>query len=409
MGVLHQQYMESELSQMADKATTIGIAWKQDDLGGPYLLLALALLVKAYLVERAHVPHWDFMASIFVNRARTLIAGHGVRRWYPSSWFSPAWLADLLRRWPRTCRLPGGRVMPRLGCRLVNLSLANLIAAPEGSVRECNGQGAVFNVRRWRQGTRVRFGLLASLQPQLEMRPLLPGQGLHFDMVRHILDFHIDDPSGLFLEFGVHTGNTVNLIAKRLVALGGGRVYGFDSFKGLPMDWENAGEVAATGGPGTLRAGHFWLREPPNVEPNVELVVGFFNSTLPRFLEGRLPVLSSDGLVLKPAPEPLRLLHLDCDLYSSTFEVLAALQPLLAPGCVIIIDDFVNFPGFLDSGLRAVHDFLASQASGIEALEVLAAPWQIHSSEFLAKNMVHPDPYDRVDLERTVAFRILGR
>ena len=39
--------------------------------------------------------------------------------------------------------------------------------------------------------------------------------------------------NGLYCEFGVHSGSTINHIAEQV----NGPVYGFDSFEGLPEDW----------------------------------------------------------------------------------------------------------------------------------------------------------------------------
>src|SRR5258708_4193477 len=41
--------------------------------------------------------------------------------------------------------------------------------------------------------------------------------------------------NGLFLEFGVWSGKTINLTAERV----NGPVHGFDSFEGLPEDWKH--------------------------------------------------------------------------------------------------------------------------------------------------------------------------
>ena len=50
-----------------------------------------------------------------------------------------------------------------------------------------------------------------------------------------LLDFAVDrsPAAGLFLEFGVQDGASINAIAARADR----RVHGFDSFEGLPEDW----------------------------------------------------------------------------------------------------------------------------------------------------------------------------
>lgn len=66
--------------------------------------------------------------------------------------------------------------------------------------------------------------------------------------------------SGLYLEFGVFLGRTINHMAAQVPAQ---KFYGFDSFEGLPEEWR-AG----------FPKGAFALPQPPKVRPNVELVVG---------------------------------------------------------------------------------------------------------------------------------------
>ena len=136
---------------------------------------------------------------------------------------------------------------------------------------------------------------------------------------------------GLALEFGVYSGRTLRAIAR---ARGDGRVYGFDSFQGLPEDWR-AGFTAGT----------FDDVEPPEV-PGAELVVGWFADTLPAFLDEH--------------PGPVDLLHLDADLYSSTATVLAHVGPRLRPGSIVVFDEYLNHPGWEDGEHRAWSEYVES-------------------------------------------------
>ncbi|GAA4867715.1 class I SAM-dependent methyltransferase [Actinomycetospora straminea] len=140
---------------------------------------------------------------------------------------------------------------------------------------------------------------------------------------------------GLALEFGVYTGTTLAAIA---AARGDGLVYGFDSFQGLPEDWR-AG----------FGAGTFGDAEPPDV-PGAELVVGWFADTLPTFLAEH--------------PEPVDLLHLDADLYSSTATVLEQIGPRLRPGSVVVFDEYLNHAGWEDGEHRAWTEFVARSGLG---------------------------------------------
>jgi len=140
---------------------------------------------------------------------------------------------------------------------------------------------------------------------------------------------------GMALEFGVYTGTTLRAIAE---ARGDGRVYGFDSFQGLPEDWR-AGFTAGT----------FDDAEPPDV-PGAELVVGWFADTLPAFLAEH--------------PGPVDLLHLDADLYSSTATVLEHVGPRLRPGSVVVFDEYLNHPGWEDGEHRAWSEYVARTGLG---------------------------------------------
>lgn len=135
--------------------------------------------------------------------------------------------------------------------------------------------------------------------------------------------------TGLFLEFGVATGATINLIGP----LAPVRVFGFDSFEGLPESW---GDYMPKGA---------FAQPVPNVHSNVELVVGYFDKTLPSFLANH------EGQVA--------FLHIDCDLYSSTKTVFEILANRIVPGTVIVFDEYFNYPQWEEGEHKALSEFLA--------------------------------------------------
>jgi hypothetical protein len=140
------------------------------------------------------------------------------------------------------------------------------------------------------------------------------------------------DLDGMALEFGVYKGETLARIAK---ARDDKQVFGFDSFQGLPESWLP-----------DHQAGRFGPDDPAGVQaapevPGAELVVGWFDETLPGFLAAH--------------PGPVALLHVDCDLYSSTKIVLDHVGPRLRPGSVVVFDEYFNYPGWQG------HEFLAWQ------------------------------------------------
>jgi predicted O-methyltransferase YrrM len=140
---------------------------------------------------------------------------------------------------------------------------------------------------------------------------------------------------GMALEFGVATGRTLEVIA---AARKNGPVFGFDSFQGLPEAWRT-----------NIPAGTFKVDQLPDV-PGAELIVGLFADTLPGFLASH--------------PDPVAFVHLDADLYSSTVTVLEHVGPRLAPGSVIIFDEYFNYPGWEQHEHRAWQEFVTN--SGLE-------------------------------------------
>lgn len=141
---------------------------------------------------------------------------------------------------------------------------------------------------------------------------------------------------GLWLEFGVSTGASLRVIAEQTRA----RIYGFDSFAGLPEDW-----VRGKGRP-TLRRGSFHGR-PEAVPPHVTLIPGLFVDTLPRFVENNTEVVA--------------FMHVDCDIYISTKTVLSSLGHKLVPGTVIVFDELFNYPHFADHEMRALLEAAAER------------------------------------------------
>lgn len=134
--------------------------------------------------------------------------------------------------------------------------------------------------------------------------------------------------AGLVLEFGVASGRTIRHIS----ALTPRAIHGFDSFEGLPEDWRTG-----------FARGEF-AQPLPAVPAHVTLHKGWFADTLPPFLES--------------TNEPVALLHVDCDLYSSTALVLAMLADRIRTGTVIVFDEYFNYPGWKQHEHKAFHEFL---------------------------------------------------
>ena len=140
------------------------------------------------------------------------------------------------------------------------------------------------------------------------------------------------EPNTLWLEFGVASGNTINYISK----FTNDKVYGFDSFEGLPEKWRDGFDKGAFNRNGDL----------PKVHSNVELIKGLFNETLLSFINTHNKKVS--------------FIHMDADLYSSTKYVLEVLKDYIDTDCIIVFDELLNYPGFDgDNGeLKAFYEFI---------------------------------------------------
>ena len=139
---------------------------------------------------------------------------------------------------------------------------------------------------------------------------------------------------GLWLEFGVWRGESLNCIART----GNHKVYGFDSFQGMPERWEpwvGVGFFSTHG------------KQPP-VDARAELVPGWFDQTLPKFLASR-------------PNEVVSFLHIDCDLYSSARSVLQLLGRSMRSGTILVFDEFCSW-WVPDDEARAWREFCRADA-----------------------------------------------
>jgi O-methyltransferase len=120
-----------------------------------------------------------------------------------------------------------------------------------------------------------------------------------------------------YLEFGVWEGGSI----KRWCQLNTNqesRFYGFDTFEGLPEDWNK-----------NHPRGSFRLagKAPMIGDSRARCVEGLFQETLCQFLD---QFQSQRRLVV----------HIDCDLYSATLFCLTVLDRYLTSGSLIIFDEF---------------------------------------------------------------------
>jgi predicted O-methyltransferase YrrM len=134
---------------------------------------------------------------------------------------------------------------------------------------------------------------------------------------------------GLFLEFGVGCGRTINLAAGHVNVT----VHGFDRFEDQRKEWQ----------PGVPPK-----RRRPSVRPNVTLHVGRFQDTLPGF------AAANDASIA--------FLHANFRHYTSTEIIFQHLGDRLRPGTVIVFDRYFNFPGWRNHAYRSFQELVQERS-----------------------------------------------
>lgn len=142
--------------------------------------------------------------------------------------------------------------------------------------------------------------------------------------LREVLTEH--KPQGWAIEFGVYSGQSLQMIADHMP------VIGLDSFEGLPEDWR----------PGFPK-GKFHRGWMPQIPANALIVPGLFADTLPWLKDRGLP---NFGLV-----------HIDCDLYSSTVTALEGVLDHIDVGTIVVFDEYQGYPGSEDHEAKAWREF----------------------------------------------------
>jgi|TARA_B100000925_G_C21937375_1_gene442976 hypothetical protein len=173
----------------------------------------------------------------------------------------------------------------------------------------------------------------------------------HIILDRYMEKFSIPR-DGYWFEFGVHTGATINTLSSFC-----DKIYGFDSFEGLPEYWD-------VGYP----KGKFKLNTHPKVKDNVELVVGWFDETLPKFIE-------------ENNIDKINFINIDCDLYQSTKTVFKNLGKYIRPGTYIYFDEFLvkTSPIEDNNEAKAFAEFLDEYNLDYDIISSTGKNWPIQT------------------------------
>lgn len=174
---------------------------------------------------------------------------------------------------------------------------------------------------------------------------LNPGVRL-FSLTRPALEYSFSKAKldGLVLEFGVRNGISINMLARQTDQ----DIHGFDSFEGLPEQWEGMPVGALS-----------TFNQLPKVPDHVHLHAGWFEDTLPGFIEKH--------------PGPIRFMNVDCDIYSSTKTIFHYLHDRIVPGTVIIFDEYICNPAWREHEYKAFQEFIAK--SGLKYEYLLFSPY----------------------------------
>jgi hypothetical protein len=150
--------------------------------------------------------------------------------------------------------------------------------------------------------------------------------------VQYLLKHTGRENIGDYLEFGVYFGDSLYLMHSVLehFGLNNVRLFGFDSFQGLPEVESNIDKGIWS--PGEFKSNYEFVKREltqKGVDWNKTFLVnGWFSDTL------------NDEFIKKHNMRRASLILIDCDMYSSTTEALKFCDPLIKELAIIIFDDW---------------------------------------------------------------------
>ena len=192
---------------------------------------------------------------------------------------------------------------------------------------------------RFYQGDKTDFNNL--MQSELKQHPYIRSFAWAFSLPYlpelHFNKFYFFDAiikksiiSKPFYEFGVWRASSFKYLIKVFK-----KGYGFDTFTGLPEDWnvgngiEKAGSYSTDGNVPKIKGGEF--------------IVGKFEDTLPIFFSESRPIAS--------------VINFDADLYSSTICALNFSKQVIDKDTILIFDEFIINESWEQDEFKALNEF----------------------------------------------------
>ncbi len=171
------------------------------------------------------------------------------------------------------------------------------------------------------------------------------GIELNFKTIMHMVK--CNDLAGDYAEFGVFKGRsliTAYTFAK-IFNIDNMHFYGFDSFEGLPpatgTDQELSNAEVGKYKSERETTKRYLIRSGIH-KKRLSLIKGFYK----------------DSLRSNHNKNKLAIVHIDCDFYESTIQVLEYIRPLLQVGTMLLFDDWYLFNGNQDRGQqKAFNEF----------------------------------------------------
>lgn len=155
-------------------------------------------------------------------------------------------------------------------------------------------------------------------------------------------------PTKTWAEFGVGCGNSAELLCDLLKEEG--NLFLFDGWEGIPTEWVLGPDMTSRKGAWAFRESKVKRRfEILKTKPAIEWLDGWYEDTLPYEF-----------------PEQLGLVNIDCDVYTSTRDVLYGCDEWIGDGTVLVFDEILGYQNYQDHEYRAVKEWMCDTDKTIE-------------------------------------------